>query len=509
MIASLLLVVVQAPDVLREWPYRATTLSLMPDLDGDGKPEILAADHIHSTPTIHFAGILRVLSSTGGVLFEIVGTFRFNTVGAYTASVGDVNGDGYSDFMSSGGLSSGTSGHASVHSGRNGSTLLIHSDHAYSALPLGDINGDGIGDFLLGLGSLHLYHGGTYESRLSIPPPLGSIDQGWSAVAMGDLDRDGVVDFAVGAPGLGGKTSPRGNVYVYSGREGRLLYHLPGLASADDFGRSLASPGDFTGDGFQDLVVGAPLCCTPDLIFGKLNFYDGKNGRLLRSLDPVNGFVLGSQLDEFGDLDGNGQVDALVRMERIGSSTVSGLAIDAHSGDRFRDYNDLGFGVMVSGGYDWNDDGFPDYLTGDLSGVRLFSGAPPRTEVAGAPCGTILGRSPRIGASRAPLLGQPYEVHLSDVPPGATAVLRVGGIGKPSLLPTGGQRGCAFLGSTLAMIQVKAQKVGPNRGAATVAIPIPADPALLDQRFSLQWTVLGSHGMPEAFTRILRPKISQ
>jgi hypothetical protein len=354
---------------------------------------------------------------------------------------------------------------------------------------------------------VYLYHGVSFTLRQEIVPPVGVRAFGTAVASLGDIDGDGFIDFAVGAPGLGNsKGGPPGEALVYSGQEGRLLYRLPGIAPADDFGRTLASPGDFTGDGLYDLVVGAPLCCDPDDLSGRVSFYDGKSGELLRRLDPVNGFLFGLQMDEFGDLDGNGQVDALVRMERFGG--VSGLAIDGHSQETFRAY-DVGFTALAADGYDWNDDGFPDYLLGDLGGIELFSGAPPRTEVLGEPCGTLLGRAPRIGATRAPVIGEPYLVHLSEVPPGVTAILRLGALGKPSLLPTGGQRGCAFTGSTMAEIKVRTQKLGPGRGAATVEFPIPADPALLDQSFSVQWTVLGLRGIPAAHTRVLRPRIGQ
>ncbi len=103
---------------------------------------------------------------------------------------------------------------------------------------------------------------------------LFGIDQpgdqfGW-ALAAGDYDGDGFTDLAVGHPGedaLGFVNT--GAVTVLMGapnanlgaRVGSLVAGVDGLPEGfqvhSDFGRALAA-GDFGGDGFADLVVGAP-----------------------------------------------------------------------------------------------------------------------------------------------------------------------------------------------------------------------------------------------------------
>jgi glucose/arabinose dehydrogenase len=91
-----------------------------------------------------------------------------------------------------------------------------------------------------------------------------------SALVCGDFDGDGYSDLAIGAPGesLGGPKS-MGLVNVLYGGPGGLsgdgdqVWHQdsPGIGGKaeklDNFGAALAS-GDFNGDGYQDLAVGAP-----------------------------------------------------------------------------------------------------------------------------------------------------------------------------------------------------------------------------------------------------------
>jgi hypothetical protein len=496
---SLGLVTAQEPEVLRTWSVtRITVLNLMPDIDGDGNPELLAGNHIFSTPEINSAGVLRVLSSSGNILFEHVGTFRNNTFGGASSAVGDVNGDGLSDYMGSGGF-----GQAKIFSGRDGSLLFTHVTIAQDAAPLGDVDRDGFEDFLLGSGNrAFFYLGSSFELRQVIVPPANTAAFGQRTVCMGDIDGDAFVDFAVGAPGCGcSKGGPSGEVFVYSGRAGELLYRLVGEGPVDEFGRSLEAPGDLTGDGVEDLAVGAYQCCSEEEHPGRLYFFDGKTGVLLRALDPVNGGNLASSMDEIDDLDGNGFADILVSMPRF--QGVSGLAVDGHTHELIYEYS-LGFGPWTGGGHDWNRDGFPDFLVASLSQVELRSGAPPGTEVLGQPCGSVLGQAPRIGATGIPSLGRNYPLHLTDVPADVPAILRIGLL---AIRPDPGQRGCSLLSQPFARFPVTTEKIAPGRGAASIELPIPPNPVLQGLHFSAQWTVLDTRGRPLAVTRILRPTI--
>ncbi|MDP3277758.1 MAG: FG-GAP-like repeat-containing protein [Deltaproteobacteria bacterium] len=86
------------------------------------------------------------------------------------------------------------------------------------------------------------------------------VDTSWATEA--DFNGDGFADLVVGAPNASpsGRTNA-GTVSVFMGSAGGTAATpsvvLQGLAAGDSFGGSVASAGDVNGDGFADLVVGA------------------------------------------------------------------------------------------------------------------------------------------------------------------------------------------------------------------------------------------------------------
>src|SRR5260221_610795 len=94
---------------------------------------------------------------------------------------------------------------------------------------------------------------------------------GVSVSAAGDVNGDGFADLLIGAPGADPNGSGSGASYVVFGKAGGFSktlelstldgangFKINGEAAGDYSGRSVSAAGDVNGDGFADLLIGAP-----------------------------------------------------------------------------------------------------------------------------------------------------------------------------------------------------------------------------------------------------------
>lgn len=152
---------------------------------------------------------------------------------------------------------------------------------------------------------------------------------GWVARVVGDVDGDEVLDFVSTAPSFGGG---RGRIYVYSGKEGKLLFQQTGQPG-ERLGNGASTAGDVNGDGTRDVIIGAPNGTTRGGP-GHAYVYSGKDGALLHTLTAGNsGDSFGYKVCGLGDVDGDERDDLLVTaLNGSGEVKGSGLCY-GYSGD--------------------------------------------------------------------------------------------------------------------------------------------------------------------------------
>ena len=225
------------------------------------------------------SGLARVFSGKDGtVLYTYVGGGDNSNVGYSVSGAGDMNKDGWVDFIVGepyfGPPHMIKMASARVYSGRDGSVLAWtaggHTSHlGASVCGAGDVNKDGFDDFIVGApnddrngagsGTVHVLMGGTGKLPKAIFTFVGSAagDHLGSSVAGNvDVDRDGYPDIILGACGADAGGLDAGSVLVYSGRTGALLFTLNGDTAGDALGWSVSGIGDANRDGYDDIVAG-------------------------------------------------------------------------------------------------------------------------------------------------------------------------------------------------------------------------------------------------------------
>lgn len=204
------------------------------------------------------------------------------------------------------------------------------------------------------------------------------------------MDGDGTPDIAVGGLTDSGGTSYSGRVVVYSGSTGQQLFSQNG---SDGLGYDLAGIGDINGDGFGDLLVGAP----GEPIYGGSSgnwsgsafVYSGANGQVIHQ---YSGTTVGWSVCGIGDVDSDGRPDFVIGAPRDDPfSTYVGYGVaSVYSGSSGNLIHHLlpqatglrGAGWDVANAGDLDGDTFDDIavgswepINGSIGRVQVYSGA--------------------------------------------------------------------------------------------------------------------------------------
>jgi len=321
-----------------------------------------------------------------------------------------------------------------------GEDLWDYSGYAVSGA--GDVNGDGFDDFLIGATGNDDGGGDAGQTYLILGRASGwaknrrlhtanasfwgedmTDDSGYALSGAGDVNGDGYDDFIIGAYGNGEGVVGAGQTYLIFGKaSGWAMDTDLSTANAsfwgedmlDGSGRTVAGAGDVNGDGFDDIIIGAygdddggSYAGQTYLILGKASGW-----AMDTDLSTADASFRGESMGDYsgfsvagaGDINGDGYDDIIIGAYGdddggadagqtyliLGKASGWAMDTDLSTADAsfWGEVPGAYSGVMVAGAGDVNGDGYDDILIGahinvmeDPSGSQIylicFDRAPP------------------------------------------------------------------------------------------------------------------------------------
>lgn len=179
-----------------------------------------------------------------------------------------------------------------------------------------------------GRGEVRIYHDSAHAPLLTIRSPARRDFFGVATAGAGDLDGDGFDDLLVGAPLAGQGIKNHGMVHAYSGATGLEIFAIPGFGDKNYFGRAVAGAGDVNDDGVPDIIVSGWIHSELDVAYGRVYIICGLEGTVLKTITSFEADdAFGYTIVSLGDLNGDGVPEIAVaaptaRTNELGDGAV-------------------------------------------------------------------------------------------------------------------------------------------------------------------------------------------
>ncbi|MBK7253027.1 MAG: FG-GAP repeat protein [Ignavibacteria bacterium] len=391
------------------------SVSTAGDMNGDGYADVIAGGNYLDNGQLDEGRALVYLGYSGGlrttaeVIYE--NNQGFSQFGYSVATAGDINGDGFSDVICGAynyDNPSSNEGAAFVYLGSaigmsassnwNAEGNQVSANFGYSVSTAGDVNGDGYSDVIVGAynfdngqtqeGAAFVFHGSANGlstfSSWNAEGNQASAEFGNSVSTAGDVNGDGYSDVIVGAFLYDNGQTDEGISFVYFGSASGLSLTSNWTAEGNQadarYGFSLSTAGDVNGDGYSDVIVGAPYFHNGQTDEGRTFVYYGSaSGLSLTSNWSAEGNQLqalfGESVSTAGDVNGDGYSDVIIGAYGFDNGqtnegtayvyhgSASGISLISNWSAEGNQVNAI-FGYSVSTAGDVNGDGFSDVIIG-------------------------------------------------------------------------------------------------------------------------------------------------
>ena len=411
-----------------------TSVGIAGDVNGDGYSDVIVGLPSHDGTFVDEGAAWLFLGSASGPAsspdWQVAGGQAECAFGSAVYTAGDVNGDGYSDVVVGAPLFDdgavdegavflyyGSPTGPAVTPARvlTGGQAGAHFGHA--AATAGDVDGDQFDDLLVGAPLFDTSFSNAGRAFLFLGSPSGpgttpswtasgdftDVEYGFAVHTGGDVNLDGYCDLVIGVPGGGyfGRAgyTRAGRAHVFhggpSGPGGSSDWEEGGPKLGARFGESVCTAGDLNGDGYDDVVVGAPDHQLGGLLqTGRTHAYLGSPKGLHNSetefdFGTIASGLLGASMATAGDLNDDGYSDWIAGAPgldevRVYLGAPRRLPPTASAQDILRgNLSNMRLGAAVACAGDLNGDGYdelvagaPDYDNGVAGGglIVLFHG---------------------------------------------------------------------------------------------------------------------------------------